>query len=111
MSESKKQRAVLVDAVVNTQDDAFQACSEEFNAAGRKAVGFCFYTSQDLRRARSTGLLALGYWGAPEGARVETERVGHVIVDALRGDGFTVDLSGSSHDRPVVVLGEGPASP
>lgn len=91
-----------------TQDDGFQDCAEEYTAAGRKAVGFCFYTSQDLRRARSSGLLPLGYWGAPDGARVETEQVGHSIVDALRGAGFTVDWSGSSSGRPVVVLSEAP---
>jgi len=101
---------IVLEGAGTTQDDAFQDCSEQYAAEGRRAVGFCFYTSQDLRRARSSGLLSLGYWGAPEGARVETERVGHAIVEALRGAGFVVDWPGSSHARPVVVLSEAPPS-
>lgn len=90
-----------------TQDDGFDDCSEVFEAQGgieAGLTGFCFYTSQDLARAKGTGLLPLAFWGAPEGDNASMVRVGQLIVDAFRTAGFTVEWNGTASERPTVVL-------
>ena len=47
-----------------TQEDAFDECAEVFRERShrRTPLGFCFYTRQDLQRAKRTGKLLLGIW-------------------------------------------------
>jgi len=90
-----------------TQEDAFADCSQAFHDLQDEKVGvhgFCFYTRQDLNRAKRTSQLALGFWGAPEGAAEDMARVGDLIVQTFRDSGFTVDWDGSGGMRPVVIL-------
>ena len=90
-----------------TQEDGFSDCSEEFRARGgigRGLRGFCFYTLQDLNRARRTSQLSLAFWGAPDGAPEAMARVGQAVVDAFRKNGFIVDWNGSPGMRPTVYL-------
>jgi bifunctional non-homologous end joining protein LigD len=90
-----------------TQSDGFSDCSERYRDLGGKEAGlrgFCFYTGQDLARARETGGLTLAYWGAPRGSKRATLQVGQQIVDAFRSRGFVVDWDQTVETRPTVDL-------
>ena len=91
----------------HTQEDGFSDCAEVFHSQGGEKAGlhgFCFYTRQDLNRAKRTSQLPLAFWGAPEGEPEDMERVGRQIVETLRENGFTVDWDGSGATRPTVIL-------
>lgn len=90
-----------------TQSDGFSDCVEEFHERGGEAAGvhgFCFYTRQDLNRAKSTSRLSLAFWGAPDGADADMLRVGELIVDRFREAGFEVRWNGAASMRPEVDL-------
>jgi bifunctional non-homologous end joining protein LigD len=90
-----------------TQEDGFSDCAEAFRARGGIGTGlrgFCFYTLQDLNRAKRTSQLSLAFWGAPDGAPEAMARVGQQVVDAFRKNGFMVDWNGSPSMRPTVYL-------
>ncbi|MDQ0607524.1 hypothetical protein QFZ83_001695 [Variovorax sp. W1I1] len=90
-----------------TQSDGFSDCSEAFRERGGKAAGvhgFCFYTRQDLNRAKSTSQLSLAFWGAPKGADADMQRVGELIVEHFRKAGFEVRWNGAAAMRPEVDL-------
>ena len=90
-----------------TQEDGFSDCATEFETRGgvnASLHGFCFYSRQDLNRAKSSSKLALSFWGAPEGAPKDMERVGKQIVDAFKNAGFLVDWNGTGNTRPTVFL-------
>jgi uncharacterized protein len=95
-----------------TQDDGFSDCAEQFAALGginANLHGFCWYSGQDLSRAKRTSQLSLAFWGAAldgttEGTPKDMERVGKLIVDAFKADGFLVNWNGSGRTRPAVYL-------
>jgi bifunctional non-homologous end joining protein LigD len=90
-----------------TQEDGFSDCAEEFRARGGIGAGlhgFCYYTRQDLNRAKRSSQLPLAFWAAPDGAPEAMERVGQLVVDAFRKAGFIVDWNGSPSLRPTVYL-------
>ena len=95
-----------------TQEDGFSDCSEEFRARGgvqANIQGFCFYSRQDLNRAKRTSQLPLSFWGATldgttGGAPKDMQRVGKLIVDTFKNAGFLVDWDGSGSMRPTVFL-------
>jgi hypothetical protein len=88
-----------------TQEDGFSDCAEEFGSrAAANLSGFCFYTRQDLNRAKRTSQLPLAFWGAPEGAPQAMLHVSRQIVFAFRQNGFLVDWSGSPSMRPIIYL-------
>ena len=93
-----------------TQEDGFSDCVEEYHSRGGADAGlhgFCFYTEQDVDRAKRTSQLLVAFWGAPEGGNLDMERVGTMIVDVFRQRGFTVDWNGSGAERPIVDLRDG----
>lgn len=103
---SKRGLVALQDAGY-TQSDGFSDCAEVFHESGGQDAGlhgFCFYTRQDLNRAKRTGQLTLAFWGAPDGQPKDMERVGELIVEAFRSDGFEVEWDGSGGTRPTVNL-------
>ena len=90
-----------------TQDDGFADCSQAFHdegGASQGLTGFCFYTRQDLDRAKAVGRLSLAFWGAPSGAEKDMRRVGTQIVKVLRARDFTVEWDGTGAERPTVFL-------
>jgi bifunctional non-homologous end joining protein LigD len=89
-----------------TQSDGFSDCSEAYHKhpESSSVIGFCFYTRQDLERAKNTSILMLGYWGAPDGEDKATEKVGRLIIEAFDQANFEVQWSGKSSDRPSVLL-------
>jgi bifunctional non-homologous end joining protein LigD len=89
-----------------TQSDGFSDCSEAYHKhlKSKAILGFCFYTRQDLERAKNTSILMLGYWGAPDGEDEATEKVGRLIIEAFEQENFEVHWSGESSDRPLVLL-------
>ncbi len=89
-----------------TQSDGFEDCVEAFhNRNGQHpVVGFCFYTRQDLDRAKKTSELPLGIWGAPEGSSESTVSVGKLVVETFQNSGFHVLWTGSASMRPSVYL-------
>ncbi|QDT51604.1 Ankyrin repeats (3 copies) [Symmachiella dynata] len=92
-----------------TQEDGFSDCAEVFHDRGGEKAGLhgcCFYTRQDLDRAKQTSQLQLAFWGAPKGQPNDMERVGQLIVDAFRENGFSVNWDGSGGKRPTVYLFE-----
>ncbi|ADU38019.1 DUF6891 domain-containing protein [Variovorax paradoxus] len=92
-----------------TQSDGFSDCSEAFHERGGEAAGvhgFCFYTRQDLNRAKRSSQLSLAFWGAPKGADADMLRVGELIVERFRKAGFEVRWNGAAAMRPEVDLRE-----
>lgn len=105
--ELERSGLVALQNAGTTQDDGFSDCSERYYELGGKEAGlrgFCFYTSQDLARAKATGELSLAFWGAPRGANRPTLQVGKQIVDAFRNAGFAVDWNETVETRPAVDL-------
>jgi len=97
---------VLQDAGT-TQEDGFADCAEAFRARGGEAAGltgFCFYTRQDLNRAKRTSQLALAFWAAPSGEHDAMVKVGRQVVDAFGKSGFAVNWDESPSMRPIVFL-------
>jgi bifunctional non-homologous end joining protein LigD len=91
----------------STQSDGFSDCVEAFHERGGEAAGvhgFCFYTRQDLNRAKSASQLSLAYWGAPQGADADMLRVGELVVEHFRKAGFEVRWNGAASMRPEVDL-------
>lgn len=91
----------------HTQDDGFSDCAEVFRSRDGEEAGlhgFCYYTRQDLNRAKRTSQLPLAFWGAPEGQPKDMERVGHLIVETFQENGFSVAWDGSGEMRPTVYL-------
>ncbi|MDP9891589.1 bifunctional non-homologous end joining protein LigD [Variovorax boronicumulans] len=92
-----------------TQSDGFSDCAEVFRERGGEAAGvhgFCFYTRQDLSRAKRSSQLSLAFWGAPKGADADMLRVGELIVERFRKAGFEVRWNGAAAMRPEVDLRE-----
>lgn len=89
-----------------TQSDGFEDCSEQYHARNNQhsIAGFCFYTRQDLDRAKDTSELPLAIWGAPEGGNEETIKVGNLVVQILTDSGFDIKWNGSSSIRPSIYL-------
>ena len=88
-----------------TQEDGFSDCCEELeNQGGIESGihGFCYYTRQDLNRAKRTSQLPLAFWGAPAGADNDMDRVGQLIVDTFRSAGLNIQWDGKSSARPTV---------
>lgn len=92
-----------------TQSDGFSDSSEAFRERGGAKAGlhgFCFYTRQDLNRAKRTSQLPLAFWGAPKGEGPDMKRVGTLVVEQFRDAGFVVRWNGSGAMRPEVDLRE-----
>lgn len=114
--ELNKAGLIALQNAGTTQDDGFSDCAELFQAQGGATniasrdgantglQGFCFYTGQDQSRAKRTSQLSLAFWGAPEGAPKDMQRVGKLIVDTFKQHGFTVNWNGSGNMRPTVYL-------
>ncbi len=100
---------VAIQGVGQNQDEAFDDCSQEFlDRGGRKAglTGICFTSKSDENRARKTGHLYLGFWGAPKGADKDMIRVGKLVVAEMQKQGLVVKWDGSANERPLVLLSE-----
>lgn len=101
------QGIVTVQDVGLTQEDGFTDTAQQFiERGGMEAglVGLCFYTRQDLNRAKRSSDLSLGFWAGPVGASAAMEQVGRRIVDAFTAAGLAVDWDGSAAHRPTVDL-------
>lgn len=90
-----------------TQEDGFADASQSFRERGgfeAGLIGLCFYTRQDLNRAKRSSDLALAFWGGPGGEAESTKRVGRKIIEAFDSVGLPVRWNGSEHGRPMVDL-------
>ena len=100
---------VAIQGVGQNQDDAFDDCSQTYrDRGGRNAglTGICFTSKSDESRARETGQLYLGFWGAPKGTEKETIRIGKVVVAEMQKQGLVVKWNESANERPLVLLSE-----
>jgi len=98
---------VAVQDCGTTQDEALGDCAEIFRrraTAGDKPIGICFYTRQDLKRAKQTAQLYLGIWGADEGSKAATHRVGKLVIDQAARIGLPVHWDDDPGTRPAVLL-------
>jgi bifunctional non-homologous end joining protein LigD len=103
----EEQGIVTAQDVGLTQEDGFTDTAQQFIARGGMdagLIGLCFYTRQDLNRAKRSSDLSLGFWAGPEGAGAAMEQVGRRIVDAFTAAGLVVDWDGSASHRPTVDL-------
>lgn len=100
---------VCVQASGSTQGEALDDCVEQFHerADRSRILGFCFFTRQDRKRAKGSGQLSLGIWGAPDGGGVATEAVGALVVAAFTEAGFTAEWDRTADQRPSVDLRSG----
>ncbi|RZL63503.1 MAG: ankyrin repeat domain-containing protein [Variovorax sp.] len=90
-----------------TQSDGFSDCSEVFQERGGEKAGlhgFCFYTRQDLNRAKRTSQLSLAFWGAPQGGAADMLRVGRLITGAIEAVGLPMRWNESAATRIEVDL-------
>ena len=95
-----------------TQSDGYEDCAEKLHAMSdtQKSliIGVCFYTRQDLERARKVSALLLAFCGFPENDDTSTQRVGQLVVDAFSRAGFRVIWDGCSRNRPTICLAPTP---
>lgn len=105
-SQLEKAGLIVLQNAGTTQDDGFSDCSEIYHGHADKAAikGFCFYTGQDLSRAKRSGELTLAFWGAPEGEKKAMLQVGQMVTTAFTEAGFVVDWNGSGSMRPSLYL-------
>lgn len=90
-----------------TQDDGFSDSSDIFRQRGgveAGLIGICFYTRQDLNRAKRTSQLSLAFWGAPAGALDDMLHIGRLITQTFAEHGFILDWNGSASMRPIIFL-------
>ena len=90
-----------------TQDDAYSDCAEIFRDRienGNRLVGICFYTFQDLNRAKRSAQLNLGIWGADSGGADETIEIGNKLKDAAKSLNLPLHWNGKADTRPMILL-------
>lgn len=98
---------VAIQGAEQTQEDCFDACSQEFRQRGglrAGMTGICFTTTEDEKHARSTSHLYVGFWGAPKGDEKDMRRVGKLVVAEIEKTGFVVKWDGTGDERPIVLL-------
>ncbi|AWH54662.1 ankyrin repeat domain-containing protein [Stenotrophomonas sp. ESTM1D_MKCIP4_1] len=89
----------------DTQDDGHDDTHERFVERGGTAAGlrgFCFYSGDDMKRAKRTSDLSIGFWGPPDSAAME--RIGQAIVDAFASLGLPAEWDGTEGMRPIIDL-------
>lgn len=90
-----------------TQEDAFSDCAEIFRRREKssdKPIGICFYTRQDLNRAKRSAQLNIGIWGANAGDVEETVAIGNQLCEIAESLGLPVHWNGRSDTRPMLLL-------
>lgn len=96
---------VTAHAQGDTQDDGHDDTHERFVERGGTAAGlkgFCFYSGDDMKRAKRTSDLSIGFWGPPDSAAME--RIGQAIVDAFASVGLPAEWDGTERMRPSIDL-------
>ncbi|HYQ25370.1 ankyrin repeat domain-containing protein [Stenotrophomonas sp.] len=96
---------VTAHAQGDTQDDGHDDTHEHFVERGGIAAGlkgFCFYSGDDMKRAKRTSDLAIGFWVPPDSAAME--QIGQAIVDAFASVGLPAEWDGTERVRPCIDL-------
>jgi hypothetical protein len=93
----------LAEAGIVARAGDFAECAAAYRDRGG-GVGLCYYTEQDVKRAKRTSRLPLGVWGAPDGDQDATTRTATLVVEHFRQHGFAVEWDGSGASRPVLDL-------
>lgn len=96
---------VTAHALGDTPGDGHDDTNELFWERGGTDAGlkgFCFYSGDDMKRAKRTGDLAIGFWGHPD--RAAMERVGQAIVDAFVKQDLDAEWDGTERMRPTIDL-------
>ena len=89
----------------DTPDDAADDTNELFWQRGGTDAGlkgFCFYSGDDMKRAKRTSDLSIGFWGPPDSAAME--QIGQAIVDAFASVGLPAEWDGTERMRPCIDL-------
>jgi len=90
-----------------TQEDALSDCAEIYRdrmEGGTQPIGICFYTRQDLNRAKRSAQLNIGIWGANEGGVEETVVIGQKLRDEAESLNLPVHWNGRPDTRPMILL-------
>jgi len=90
-----------------TQEDALSDCAEIFRERrdrGEQVSGICFYTRQDLNRAKRSAQLNIGIWGADEGGINETVAIGNLVRNEAESLNLPVHWNARSDTRPTLLL-------
>ncbi len=96
---------VTAHAQGDTQDGGRDDTHERFIERGGTDAGlkgFCFYSGDDMKRARRTSDLSIGFWGSPDSAAMQ--RIGQAVVDAFASVGLPADWDGTERMRPSIDL-------
>ncbi len=89
----------------DTPGDAADDTNELFwqrGGTGASLKGFCFYSGDDMKRAKRTSDLYIGFWGPPDSAAME--QIGQAIVDAFVSVGLPAEWDGTERMRPCIDL-------
>ncbi len=89
----------------DTPDDAADDTNELFWQRGGTDAGLkglCFYSGDDMKRAKRTSDLSIGFWGPPDSAAME--QIGQAIVDAFASVGLPAEWDGTERMRPCIDL-------
>ncbi len=89
----------------DTPDDAADDTNELFWQRGGTDAGlkgFCFYSGDDMKRAKRTSDLSIGFWGPPDSAAME--QICQAIVDAFASVGLPAEWDGTERMRPCIDL-------
>jgi hypothetical protein len=88
----------LQNAGMDISDGVSDVSEELARTDKRKVRGYCFYHFQDVERAVAGDGLSLAF-GDLENDRAEKVRVGQLVVDVMRAQGFAVEWNGDPDVR------------
>lgn len=97
-----KQGIVSIQNAGYTQSDGYSDVMEMHGDSDdpRNNIGYCFYHQQDLERALAGGGLLLAFGPIdPEKEETDGATIGRIIVDLLKGAGFSVEWPGTFDKR------------
>jgi hypothetical protein len=97
-----KQGIIALQNAGYTQSEGYDDIREEYNAHPRRetVIGYCFYQGQDLECAVHGGGLYLAFGPIdPKKETAEGPRIGTLIVQQLRNQGFDVQWDGTFNER------------
>jgi len=97
-----KQGVIALQNAGYTQSDGYDDVRQEYRAHPRRetVIGYCFYHGQDLERAVHGDGLYLAFGPIdPKKEAAEGPRIGALVAEQLRSQGFDVQWDGTFNQR------------
>jgi hypothetical protein len=101
-SALEKQGIIVLQNAGYTQSDGYDDVREEYHAHPQQGtvIGYCFYHGQDLERVVHGKGLTLAFGPIdPKKEATDGPKIGSLIVEQLRSQGFDVQWDGTFNER------------